>query len=211
MRSYEDSLNRLGLNRIDILYVHDLEPGGFAPNVYAARLKDFIEGGQKALAELKSQGAISAYGLGVNEVSACLNVLGQTDIDCLLLAGRYTLLDRSAQSDLLPQCLARGVSLVIGGVFNSGILATGPVDGAYFNYGPASTDVLRRVATMIERLEARGGLLPQAALQFPLMSPMVASVLIGSAKASSMKRNVALMENRLGKDSFDSLEDLTIN
>lgn len=210
LRSYEDSLNRLGLNHIDILYVHDLEPSGFSPDVYEAHLKDFLVGGQRALADLKAQGAIKAYGLGVNEVSACLNVLSQTDLDCLLLAGRYTLLDRTAEAKLLPLCRAKGVSIIVGGVFNSGILATGAVEGAYFNYEPASTDIQNRVNAMQERLTERGVELANAALQFPLTSSAVASVLIGSGKSSSMERNIAMLNHRLDRDDFVDLERYAI-
>ena len=105
---------------------------------------------------MKSEGAISAYGLGVNEVQICLDVMEQAPLDCILLAGRYTLLDRAARRELLPLCEKTGTSLVIGGVFNSGILATGPVAGAHFDYGPADDDILRRV-TELQRIAVGEG------------------------------------------------------
>ncbi len=148
MRSVEFSYARLGLNRIDILYVHDI--GGYTHGAAknAVYLKQFLDSGIKALEELKSSGAIKAFGLGVNEVPVCLDVMRNADIDCILMAGRYTLLDRSAVAELLPLCRQKGTSLVVGGVFNSGILATGPVPGSHFDYMPATEDVLAKVRGM---------------------------------------------------------------
>ena len=136
MRSFEFSFARLGLNRIDILYVHDIGAythGAERNTVYQRQL---LDSGMKALEALKSSGAIAAYGLGVNEVEVCMDVIARSPIDCILLAGRYSLLDRSAERGLLEACRRQQISLVIGGVFNSGILATGPVPGANFDYGP---------------------------------------------------------------------------
>jgi D-threo-aldose 1-dehydrogenase len=210
MKSYEMSLARLGLNRVDILYVHDLEPNGFSPAEYDRHLKDFLDGGLRALSELKSQGAIKAFGFGVNQVSACLNVMPHADIDVILLAGRYTLLDRRAELALLTECESRAVSLVVGGVFNSGILATGPVKGAYFDYAPATQDIVTRVTSMQESLKAADVELAQAALQFPLRSDLVSSVLIGSAKASSMVRNTKLLSHKVPECAFEGVEEFAL-
>lgn len=193
MRSVEFSYARLGLNRIDILFVHDI--GTYTHGVEANKLhfRHLMDSGLKALEELKSSGTISAYGLGVNEVRICLDVLARIPLDCILLAGRYSLLDRSAEAELLPLCRKRKTSLVIGGVFNSGILATGPVPGANFDYGPASEDVLSRVGSM-EDIAGHGGYpLAAAALQFPLHEPVVATVLIGTARPASLSRNIDLL------------------
>ncbi|QDG76198.1 aldo/keto reductase [Labrenzia sp. PHM005] len=210
MKSYEMSLARLGLNRIDILYVHDLEPRGFDEATYKKHLTDFFGGGHLALTELKSSGAIKAFGLGVNEVQACLNILVQADLDVILLAGRFSLLDRRGAKVLLPLCEQRGVSIVAGGVFNSGILATGPIDGAYFDYAPAPRDICEKVAHIQKHLEAKGHQLPQAALQFPLTSPVIKSVLIGSAKAGSVKANAELMNTSIDPDDFEAVNPYTI-
>ncbi len=120
------------------------------------------DGGLKALEELKSAGVISAYGLGVNEVQVCLDVLRRAPLDCILLAGRYTLLDRTAEAELMPLCREKKTSLVVGGVFNSGILATGPVAGAHFDYGPATPEIQSKVSARWRRsrrgrLSAGGG------------------------------------------------------
>lgn len=194
MRSVEFSYARLGLNRIDILFVHDI--GAYTHGVEKTKLhfRDLMDGGLKALEELKRSGVISAYGLGVNEVQICLDVMREAPLDCILLASRYSLLDRSAEAELLPLCRARQTSLVIGGVFNSGILATGPVQGAHFDYRPASHDVLDRVGAM-ERMAAEGGYpLAAAAFQFPLHEPAVATVLTGTAKLANLTRNLQLLD-----------------
>ncbi|MCQ8870465.1 aldo/keto reductase [Mesorhizobium sp. LMG17149] len=194
MRSVEFSYARLGLNRIDILFVHDI--GAYTHGVEKTKLhfRDLMDGGLKALEELKRSGVISAYGLGVNEVQICLDVMREAPLDCILLASRYSLLDRSAEAELLPLCRARQTSLVIGGVFNSGILATGPVQGAHFDYRPASHDMLDRVGAM-ERIAAEGGYpLAAAAFQFPLHEPAVATVLTGTAKLANLTRNLQLLD-----------------
>ncbi|MBZ9776181.1 aldo/keto reductase [Mesorhizobium sp. CO1-1-8] len=194
MRSVEFSYARLGLNRIDILFVHDI--GAYTHGVEKTRLhfRDLMGSGLKALEELKRSGVISAYGLGVNEVQICLDVMREAPLDCILLASRYSLLDRSAEAELLPLCRAQQTSLVIGGVFNSGILATGPVQGAHFDYRPASHDVLDRVGAM-ERIAAEGGYpLAAAAFQFPLHEPAVATVLTGTAKLANLTRNLELLD-----------------
>jgi len=194
MRSVDFSYARLGLNRIDILYVHDIGVYTHGVELTKVHLRQLLDGGLKALEALKSGGAIAAYGLGVNEVEICLNVMRRAPLDCILLAGRYSLLDRSAEADLIPLCREAGTSLVVGGVFNSGILATGAKPGAHFDYGPAPQAILDKVRAM-EAIAAEGGYpLAAAALQFPLSEPAVATVLIGTAKAASLTRNMDLLK-----------------
>ncbi len=190
--SMSHSHARLGLNRIDILWVHDLEPGTLGPD-YAKHLEIFLDSGIKELQHLKRSGRIAGYGLGVNDVRPCLDVLASADLDAILLAGRYTLLDRSAEPALLPLCRDRNVSLVIGGVFNSGILATGPVEGAMYDYAPASPEVMQRVEELHRKVAPTP--LATAAMNFPFGEPQVASVLIGTSKMSSVKRNVAALQS----------------
>ena len=192
MRSVDFSYARLGLNHMDILYVHDIGAYTHGRAANEHYLGQLLGSGLKALEQLKSSDAISAYGLGVNEVPVCLDVMRAAPLDCILLAGRYTLLDRSAVAELMPLCRTAQTSLVIGGVFNSGILATGPVAGANFDYMPATDEVLEKVAAM-EAIASKSGVpLAAPALQFPLQDPLVASVLIGTGKAASLHRN---MEN----------------
>lgn len=191
LRSLEASRRRTGLDRFDIVFVHDIgeETHGVEGNRH--HMRDFLDSGIKVLEDLKAAGDISAWGLGVNENAVCLDVMKRVDLDCILLAGRYTLLDRSAEAELLPLCRQRGTRLIIGGVFNSGILATGPVAGATFNYMPADADILRRVGDLQAQAQAKGLDLATAALHFPLYEPLVSSVLIGTAKPGSLSRNLA--------------------
>jgi D-threo-aldose 1-dehydrogenase len=210
MRSVEFSYARLGLNRIDILYVHDIGVYTHGVELTRVHLSQLLDGGLKALEELKSSGTISAYGLGVNEVEVCLNVMRRAPLDCILLAGRYSLLDRSAEAELIPLCREKQTSLVIGGVFNSGILATGPKPGAHFDYGPASQDVLDKVAAMQAIAERGGYPLAAAALQFPLAEPSVATVLIGTAKASSLERNTKLLDTMVPTAEYARYAPYTI-
>jgi D-threo-aldose 1-dehydrogenase len=210
MRSVEFSYARLGLNRIDILFVHDI--GVYTHGVEKTKLhfRQLMDGGLKALEELKSSKVISAYGLGVNEVQICLDVLRQAPLDCILLASRYSLLDRTAEAELLPLCRQRQTSLIIGGVFNSGILATGPVPGAHFDYLPATQDILDRVGAM-EKIAAEGGYpLAAAAFQFPLHEPVVASVLTGTAKPANLERNLQLLDIEVPETEFAKYDPYTV-
>ncbi|RUM27556.1 aldo/keto reductase [Rhizobium vallis] len=210
MRSVEFSYARLGLNRIDILYVHDI--GGYTHGAAknAVHLKQFLDSGVKALEELRSSGAISAFGLGVNEVPVCLDVMRHADLDCILLAGRYTLLDRSAVAELLPLCRQKGTSLVVGGVFNSGILATGPVPGSHFDYLPADDDVLAKVGAMEAIAKRHGVPLAAPAMKFPLREDIVASVLIGTAKPSSLTRNMEIVAPQIDDGIYAEFEPYTL-
>jgi D-threo-aldose 1-dehydrogenase len=210
MRSVEFSYARLGLNRIDILFVHDIGVYTHGVEKTKLHLRQFMDSGLKALEELKSSRVISAYGLGVNEVQICLDVLRQAPLDCILLASRYSLLDRTAEAELLPLCRQRQTSLIIGGVFNSGILATGPVPGAHFDYLPAAEDILDRVGAM-EKIAAEGGYpLAAAAFQFPLHEPVVASVLTGTAKPANLERNLQLLDIQVPETEFAKYDPYTI-
>lgn len=210
MRSVELSHARLGLNRIDILYVHDIGVYTHGAERNAVYLRQLLDSGLKALGELKSTGVISAFGLGVNEVPVCLDVMRHADLDCILLAGRYTLLDRSAVGALLPLCVEKGTSLVVGGVFNSGILATGPVEGAHFDYMPATPDIMAKVGAMAGIAEEKGLPLAAPALHFPLQHPAVASVLLGTAKPESLRRNMALARMDVPKNIYPAFEPYTL-
>lgn len=193
MRSFDMSLARLGLNRVDIVYVHDIGVLTHGEDDNATHVRALLDSGMKALDELKRGGMIRAVGIGVNEVQVCLDLLDRCPLDCILLAGRYTLLDRSAEPELLDRCAAARTSLVVGGVFNSGILATGAIPGAPFDYAPASEDIRGRVGQMEAVAARHGTTLAAAALQFPLHKPGIASVLIGTGKASSLNRNLDLL------------------
>ncbi|MCF3639950.1 aldo/keto reductase [Rhizobium sp. TRM95111] len=210
MRSLDLSFARLGLNRIDMLYVHDIGAYTHGATENARHFRNLMDGGLKALEELKRGGVIAAYGLGVNEVPVCLDVLRRAPLDCILLAGRYTLLDRTAAAELLPLCADKGTSVVVGGVFNSGILATGAVEGAHFDYMPADEEVLGKVRRMEEIATGYGVPLAAIAMQFALAHPQVASVLIGTAKPASLMRNMELTRIDLPADIFDAFAAETL-
>jgi D-threo-aldose 1-dehydrogenase len=210
MRSYEFSLARLGLNAIDILYVDDLDISSLGLEAYRNHFRIFMGGGIKALQTLKSAGAIKAFGLGVNDVGVCLDVMSRTELDCILLAGRYTLLDRTASTRLLGMCQKSGTSLVIGGVFNSGILATGAIPGALFNYGPANDDIVARVTSMQKIAGESGVSLAAAALQFPLRHASVASILVGTAKPARLTQNVDLLNSHVPEGQWGRFDSVAI-
>ncbi len=182
-RSLADSLLRLGLARVDLVYVHDIDRAVHG-DAHPRRLADALDGGFPALATLKAEGTIGGYGLGVNDVEICRKVLRHADLDA----------DQSALPELLPECQRRGVIIVLGGPFNSGILATGahPRDGStpHFNYAPAPPAIVERVAA-IERVCGEFAVpLPAAALQFPLGHPAVTCVLPGARSAAEFDENL---------------------
>ncbi|CAM3069482.1 aldo/keto reductase [Paracoccus nototheniae] len=190
--SLEQSLERLGVGHVDILYVHDL--GAYTHGADNDRhMQAFLGSGYDRLVRLKAAGRIGAFGLGVNETQICLTVMDHGPLDAILLAGRLTLLDRSAEEVLVPRCRAAGTSLVLGGIFNSGILATGPIKGATYDYGPAPQDVLDRVAELQAEAEAGGMALATAALHFARDHPAAASVLLGTANPATLQRNLVAL------------------
>jgi len=175
MRSYEDSLQRLGLDRIDMLFVHDIGEMTHGPEANAGHWHALETGGYRALDELRQSGAVKAIGLGVNEIQVCRDALKLGDWDAFLLAGRYTLLEQFALDDLLPDCLATNTSIILGGPYNSGAL----VGGDTWNYGAIPTEVAERLQRLKACADAHGVPLPAAALQFPLAHPAVMSVIPG--------------------------------
>ncbi len=191
-RSLEFSLHRLGMARIDIAYIHDCDFHAHGADG-ARRFKEAMDGAYPALAKLKAEGAIAALGLGVNHWETCRDALKHGDIDLFLLAGRYTLLDQSALDELLPACVARGTGIVVGGPYNSGILATGAVAGATFDYKPASPEILARVAAIAAVCKRHGVALRAAALQFPLAHPAIVAVIPGARTPAEIDDNAALM------------------
>jgi len=193
MRSWESSLHRLGLARIDILFVHDI--GAYAHGEDdTARWQEFIKGGLRALNELKRDGAIRAFGLGVNEAAICHRMLDETPVDAFLLAGRYTLLDHAGALPLLDRCRELGVSVIAAGPYNTGLLAGGSRrSGAMrFDYGAPTAEVLDRLTRLETLCEAHGVPLAAAALQFGLGHSAVASVLPGVAGGARVAETHAL-------------------
>ena len=189
-RSLEDSLQRLGLGRIDIALIHDLDPSVHESDAHARYLDQARDGALRALAEMREQGVVTAIGLGINDWRAAERFVRESDLDVVLLAGRYTLLEHEAAVSFLPECARRGVSVVIGGPFNSGVLA-GDRAGAY-DYAPAPGSVRERVARLREVCERHDIPLGSAALQFPFGQPAVVSVIPGMRNAAEVRDNVRL-------------------
>jgi len=191
MRSVEFSLERLGVSRIDILYAHDLDIFNHgSKDVLDAKIDELMNGGYKALLELRDQGVIKAFGGGVNEWQSCQTMAERGDFDLFLLAGRYTLLEQEALETFLPLCEERGIGIVIGGPYNSGILATGPREGAYYNYDPAPPEILERVGKIQKICRSHAVPLVQAAFHFPLLHPSVVSVIPGGQGIAEMESNL---------------------
>ncbi|WP_422780937.1 aldo/keto reductase [Plantibacter sp. Mn2098] len=183
LRSVEDSLVRLGVDHIDVLFVHD--PDQFE--------REALDGAFPALEELRSQGVIRSYGAGMNQSAMLTRFIQQTDLDIVMCAGRYTLLDGAAEADLLPVAAERGVTVAVASVFNSGILATErPIEGATFNYSAASPELVARVNRIADVAAGYGVTVPQLAVQFPLRHPAVSTVVLGADSAAQIERNATL-------------------
>jgi len=193
VRSYEDSLQRLGLNAVDLLLIHDLDrvSHGSEERV-TAHVAQVITSGWRTLEDLRATGQVKGVGAGLNQTGMIPRFLDHTDVDFFILAMPYTLLDQQALDVEFPMCAERGVRVVIGAVFASGILATGPVAGARYAYAPASADILektRRIEAVCRRHQVP---LAAAALQFPLAHPVVASVIPGVFQPAHVRANVGL-------------------
>src|ERR1051326_1068306 len=197
MQSLESSLQRLRLDRVDIVLVHD--PDEF--------YEEALEGAFPALHDLRAQGVIRAYGAGMNQSEMLADFVRNTDLDVILLAGRYTLYEQGALDELLPLCVARGVSVIAGGVFNSGLLATdqpGPL--TTYNYAPPPPDVLQRVQQIASVCERHGVSLPAAAVQFVVAHPAITTACLGARTAAEVQRNATLFEANIRSELWADLK-----
>ncbi|AJY22123.1 pyridoxal 4-dehydrogenase [Burkholderia ambifaria AMMD] len=202
MRSYEDSQQRLGMRTIDILYVHDIGAATHGDR-HAHYWEQLTRGGGfRALAELRDARAISAIGLGVNEWEVAVDAMQEADLDVVLLAGRYTLLEQEALSPLLDRCVRNDVRIVAGGVFNSGVL----VGNGKFNYADAPAEVIRKVARLADVCAGFGVPLAAAALQFPLAHPAVVSCVVGARSIEQLQKNIAWLETPLPPELWTALQ-----
>lgn len=208
MRSFESSLQRLQTDYIDILLAHDLGPLTHGAQ-HAARFREFMDGGYRAMNELRAAGVVKAIGLGTNEWQVCEEALAHGDFDGFLLAGRYTLLEQNACESFFPLCAARGVSVILGGPFNSGILASG-VSGAgpfYYNYEAAPENIIQQVARL-EKICAQFDIpLAAAALQFPGAHPQICSVIAGLASPAQVEQSVKWMQHMIPAEFWLCLRD----
>jgi D-threo-aldose 1-dehydrogenase len=191
MRSLEQSALRLGVDRIDVVLIHDVDVWTHGADMIEQCFAEAMNGAYRALETLRAAGAVKAIGVGVNEAEMCERFARAGDFDTMLLAGRYSLLEQPGLASFMPLAQQKGIDLMLGGVFNSGILATGPVAGAKYNYQPAPPAILARVAAL-EAVCARHGVpLRRAALQFPLGHPAVASLVMGAVRPEEVADQVA--------------------
>lgn len=195
-RSLEGSLGRLGLDRADLVYVHDPDD----------HVDEAIAGAIPELIRMREEGLVSAVGVGMNQWQAPLRMVRETGIDLVMLAGRWTLLDRSGQP-LVDECAARGVAVVAAAPFNSGLLARAwPGDGAYFDYGPATPQVLARARALAGICQRHGVSLPDAAIQFPLRHPAVVSVVAGMRSGEEVAATLARFATVVPDDAWTELD-----
>ena len=205
MRSFEDSLQRLALEHIDILFIHDIDVytrGAAQPEVF----RQAMDGCYKALSRLRDEKVVKAIGVGVNEWQVCHEALKQRDFDCFLLAGRYTLLEQDALDEFLPLCEARGAAVVVGGGFNSGILATGAKPGAKYNYAPAPAEIMDRVAKIEAVCAGYGVPLAAAALQFVVAHPAVPAFCAGTRTVEQLDQNLAWFQHPIPAEFWAALK-----
>jgi D-threo-aldose 1-dehydrogenase len=195
-RGFELSLERLGVDRVDILFLHDTLTGDF---------EDMVRVGAAAARRWQDEGLVTAVGAGMNYAKDAIALLEQVELDCLLVAGRVSLLDQTAVGELLPLCEARGVSVIAGGVFNSGILAR-PDASARYDYAPAPPDLVARAQKIGTVCERHGVPLAAAALQYPLQFPAVVTVIPGMRSVDEVDVNLRLFEHAIPDALWDELE-----
>ncbi len=199
LRSIEESLGRLGVDRIDIAYLHDPDEHWESASTT----------GIEALRELKDQGVVRAIGAGMNQAAMLARFVRECDVDVVMVAGRYTLLDRTAEEDLLQAVDDHGVSIVAAAVYNSGLLARADVpDDAKFDYGQAPAEIVQRARRMAELCREAGVTLPDAAVQFPLRLPAVASVVVGVRTAEQMRDTLARYRAAVPAELWAELEEI---
>ena len=205
-RSLESSLERLGLDRVDILLCHDIDVwthGDGQPEIFEAAR----DGALPAMRELREQGVVRAIGLGVNEWQVCSRVLDEMDVDCFLLAGRFTLLEQEPLETFLPKCIERNVSIIIGGPYNSGILATDDRRRATYDYKPAPEHLWQKAQTIRRLCESHGVDPRAAALQYPLRHPAVAAVIPGVWAIEEVETNLDLIAAEIPDALWQDLAD----
>lgn len=194
-RSLSESLERTGLDRFDIVLIHDPDN----------HWDEAISGAYPALERLRSEGVIGAIGVGMNQSAMLTRFVEESDVDCVLMAGRYTLLDRTAEVDLLPACERRGVGIIAGGILNSGILAD-TSDGARFNYAPAPPDILESARELERLCHAHDVPLIAAALQFPRRNPLITTTLIGQRSPDEVRVNIEHLSTKIPDDLWRDLD-----
>ncbi len=207
MRAIEQSLLRLGLDHIDILLIHDVDIWTHGADAIDQRFREAMEGSYRALDGLRRSGTIRAIGIGVNEAEMCERFARAGDFDTMMLAGRYSLLEQPARASFLPLAQRKGIGVMLGGVFNSGILATGPRPDARYNYAPAPPAILNKVSRIMTICAVHGVALAAAALQFAQAHPAVSSVVLGATSPLEVKRNLAAALQPIPTALWDELRN----
>jgi D-threo-aldose 1-dehydrogenase len=207
LRSLEQSLLRLGLARIDIALIHDADVHTHGSQAEAdRRFGEAMAGSYPALVELRRAGVIKAIGVGLNETAMSLHFAREADLDCIMLAGRYTLLEQGALDALLPLCEKKNISILLAAPLNSGILATGARAGATYDYKPAPPEILDKVRRIEEVCRRHSVDLTTAALQFPLAHPRLASIVVGALTAGEVRENIARLAAPVPSDLWRELK-----
>lgn len=208
LRSHDDSLQRMGLAKVGLLFIHDIgvRAHGEAAAFHLESLT--VGGGLRALERLRSEGVIAGFGVGVNEVDICHEVMDHAELDVLLLGGRYSLLEQGAMDTLFPRCLETGTSVIVGGPYNSGILATGVRSGGsiHYDYAAPPAEILARVAAMEGVCDLHGIDLPAAALQFTLAHPAVSCVIPGIDSAHRVGQTLTALGAPIGTAFWQDLK-----
>ncbi len=208
LKSLEQSMMRLGMSQIDIVYIHDVDIYTHGTAEAAdQRYREVMEGCYPALEKLRSNGTVKAIGIGINETERALRFARDTDIDCMLLAGRYTLLEQEPLDALLPKCLEKNMSVILGGPYNSGVLATGLGEHAKYDYGAVPDHIAARVVALQAVCEVHQVNLIAAALQFPLAHPSVVSVIPGAMNSTEQSANLAAMSEPIPTEFWQDLKD----
>jgi D-threo-aldose 1-dehydrogenase len=197
MRSHEQSLHRLGLPAVDVVLIHDADAWTHGPEEGPKRFREAMDGAYRALDKLRSEGVIKGIGLGLNDPGYMARYLREGDFDCILMAGRYSLLEQPALAEVLPIAQEKNIGVMLGGVFNSGILATGPIAGARYNYTPAPPEIIAKVQKIERVCQSHGVPLATAAMHFPLGHPAVSSLALGAVAPDEVRRNVAAMKSKV--------------
>ena len=206
MQSFENSMMRVGLPKIDILLIHDADPWAHGPEEGPKRYQEAMTGAYRALEQLKSEGSIKAIGFGTNDHLYAANFLRDGDFDCFLLAGRYSLLEQPALDEVLPLATSKNVGVILGGVFNSGILATGAINNSKYNYTPAPKNILEKVRKIEAICQSYSIPLPTVAMQFCLGHPQVSSLALGAVSPNEVKLNIAGVKTTIPDSLWSDLK-----
>lgn len=207
LRAIDQSMARLGISSFECLIIHDVDVWTHgSEQAYREKFKEAMEGCYRVLDELRSQGVVKAIGVGVNEVPVCMDFAAAGDFDFFDLAGRYTLLEQGGLDDFLPLCEKKNISIMLGAPYNSGILATGAVEGAHYNYKSAPPEIMERVRRIESVCRRHAVPIAAAALQFPLGHRSVASMIPGTSSASNVERNFQLMSHAIPAALWDELK-----